>query len=48
VALVLGAVAVGVADQGRLPVIVDVAVGDGHVVGGVGELQLSVYCCISG
>lgn len=38
VALVFVAVAVRVADQRGFPVVVDVGVGDGHVVGGVGEL----------
>lgn len=38
VAAVLVLVAVGVADQGGLPVVVDEGVGDGHVVGAVGNL----------
>jgi hypothetical protein len=38
VALVFGAVVVAVAYQRGFPVVVDVAVGDGYVVGGVGEL----------
>jgi hypothetical protein len=42
VAGVLGAVGVGVPDEGRLPVVVDVAVGDGDEVGGVGEVDQAV------
>lgn len=42
VAGVLGAVGVGVADEGGLPVVVDVGVGDGDEVGGVGEVDQSV------
>lgn len=38
VAAVLVLVAVGVADQGGLPVVVDEGVGDGDVVGSVGDL----------
>lgn len=42
VAGVLGAVGVGVPDQRGLPVVVDVAVGDGDEVGGVGEVDQAV------
>lgn len=42
-ALVFVAVAVGVADQRRLPVVMDEGVGDGDIVGGVGELLLLVF-----
>jgi len=43
VALVFVAVAVRVADQRGLPVVVDEGVGDGYVVGGVGELVVLVH-----
>jgi hypothetical protein len=36
---VFGAVGVAVADEGCFPVIVNVGVGDGDIVGGVGELE---------
>lgn len=39
---VLGAVGVGVADEGGLPVVVDVAVGDGDEVSRVGEVDQSI------
>lgn len=42
-AFVFVAVAIRVADQRRLPVIMDEGVGDGDIVGGVGELLLLVY-----
>jgi hypothetical protein len=42
VALVLGAVGVGVADEGGLPVIMEEGVGDGDVVGGVGDVEETV------
>lgn len=42
VALVLGAVGVGVADEGGLPMVVEEGVGDGDVVGGVGNIEEAV------
>jgi hypothetical protein len=42
VAGILGAVGVGVADERGLPVVVDVAVGDGDEVSGVGEVNQSI------
>lgn len=42
VAGVLGAVGVGVADEGGLPVVVDVAVGDSDVVSGVGDVDQTI------
>jgi hypothetical protein len=45
---VLGAVAVGVSDQGGLVVIVDEVVGDSDVVGGVGNLVYISICGLLG
>lgn len=41
---VLGAVAVGVSDEGGLVVVVDEGVGDSDVVGGMGELFCISVC----
>jgi hypothetical protein len=47
VASVLVAVAVRVADQGRLVVVVDVAVGDGDPVRGVGDVNEAVVVVLA-
>lgn len=47
VALVLIAVVVAVADKRRLVVVVEVVVGDGHVVGGVGDIAETVVVVLA-
>lgn len=47
-ALVLGAVAVRVADQGALPVVVEVGVRDGDEVGAVGDVEETVQVVLAG
>lgn len=41
-ALVLGPVGVGVADEGGLPVVVEEGVGDGDEVSGVGDVEKTI------
>ncbi|CAG9989690.1 unnamed protein product [Clonostachys byssicola] len=48
VALVLALVGVGVADQGGLPVVVDLGVGDSDIVGRVGDVEETVVVVLAG